>query len=543
MRNGIPVTFRGAPFLFWLPARSSAMRRAPSTTRVAIELLIFILHAAACASSLARVFPGIATSFARRFAKVRIDASASASSGGSGGSGGGKRRSGNKNKSDNALCYVDGSASTDGGRRRSGIGVWYSYGHALNYASATTTRSTDNNVVEMLAVYAAVVRHGRDDDLTVCSDSRVCCKKLERLTTTPSATRAGEWLDSATLCVAFALSKRRGKTTIRKVRAHVGGNHTSNARADQLALIGSKAGEREEETCGFAPRCEETRNGASIAAARAACDGRVLRELARFLSGEEGFGNGCIDGNGTSEARRRAHEGVMADVRRADRSGAESLVKPTPFSDDCTVTDVLALDCEMVGVGECGMESMLAQVCVVNEHGNTVYLSYSRAYKNVTDYRTRVSGILPRHVDGSAPEFSKVRAEVSELIKGRIVVGHALENDFAALELHHPRELTRDTAKWRPLLKPPRFTRPRRLRHLARDFCSLRIQSGDDAHDPAEDALAALCVYRKFRDNWEAQLKAAAQGKRARDAVRNRVPSTSLDVDASNSDDEDGGVK
>ena len=239
----------------------------------------------------------------------------------------------------------------------------------------------------------------------------------------------------------------------------------------------------------------------------------VALGLARCVAGDEVVGNGCIDGAASwDDARKRSHRDAYANVRPMDRD-ERALERPKPFSDDCSQTEVVALDCEMVGVGDGGLESMLAQVCVLNEHGNALYCSYSRAYKKVTDYRTHVSGILPRHVDSSAPEFAKVRADVAALIRGRIVVGHALENDFQALQLHHPRDDVRDTAVWRPLLRPPRFARPRKLRHLARDFCALRIQSGDAAHDPAEDALAALAVYRKFRENWEGQVASAKLGR------------------------------
>lgn len=176
----------------------------------------------------------------------------------------------------------------------------------------------------------------------------------------------------------------------------------------------------------------------------------------------------------------------------------------------------MALDCEMVGTGPDGEKSILAQVSIVNESGNTVYTSYAAPTKKVTDYRTHVSGILPRHVDPAvAPSFARVQAEVRELIKDRVVVGHALENDFDALQLRHPPDKIRDTAHWRPFLRMGRFSK--RLRHLARDHCGLKIQGG--AHDPAEDARAAMYLYLKFRDNWEGQVHATRQGRDGRGRI------------------------
>ena len=118
---------------------------------------------------------------------------------------------------------------------------------------------------------------------------------------------------------------------------------------------------------------------------------------------------------------------------------------------------MLALDCEMVGVGSDGKRSILAQVSVVNESGNAVYTSYVLT-KKVTDYRTHVSGILSRHLE-NAPSFSTVQSEVRVLLSGKIVVGHALENDFDALQMRHPPDMIRDTAHWRPFLRLGRFSK------------------------------------------------------------------------------------
>ena len=56
----------------------------------------------------------------------------------------------------------------------------------------------------------------------------------------------------------------------------------------------------------------------------------------------------------------------------------------------------------------------------------------------MTDYRTAVSGVRPEDLQG-APQFKEVQAEVSELLKGRILVGHAIKHDFKVLFLDHPK--------------------------------------------------------------------------------------------------------
>lgn len=57
------------------------------------------------------------------------------------------------------------------------------------------------------------------------------------------------------------------------------------------------------------------------------------------------------------------------------------------------------MDCEMVGVGPGGEESMLARVSIVNYFGKCVYDKYVKPTEKVTDYRTAVSGIRPGDIE------------------------------------------------------------------------------------------------------------------------------------------------
>ena len=74
--------------------------------------------------------------------------------------------------------------------------------------------------------------------------------------------------------------------------------------------------------------------------------------------------------------------------------------------------------------------------------------------------------------------FSEVQKRFDELLKDRIVVGHALKNDFKVLFLSHPRSLTRDTqlcAGKARLLK----TKLPALRKLAQQELGVTIQAGE----------------------------------------------------------------
>jgi len=104
-----------------------------------------------------------------------------------------------------------------------------------------------------------------------------------------------------------------------------------------------------------------------------------------------------------------------------------------------TLRRVVAIDCEMVGVGPItghkrrgGKQvSALARVSIVDFHGNIVLDAYVKPNEAVTDYRTSVSGIRPSDLSGEkAIPFAVAKAQVSHIFKGRIVVGHAIHYDL-----------------------------------------------------------------------------------------------------------------
>lgn len=57
-----------------------------------------------------------------------------------------------------------------------------------------------------------------------------------------------------------------------------------------------------------------------------------------------------------------------------------------------SVTDILGIDCEMVGVGDYTID-VLGRVSIVNEHGYCVYDTFVNPMEEVTDYCTQYSGI------------------------------------------------------------------------------------------------------------------------------------------------------
>jgi RNA exonuclease 4 len=60
-----------------------------------------------------------------------------------------------------------------------------------------------------------------------------------------------------------------------------------------------------------------------------------------------------------------------------------------------------------------------------------------------------VSGVRPEDLVG-APHFKEVRKRVSELLKGKILVGHGLKHDMQALFLGRDKRMLRDTSEYEP---------------------------------------------------------------------------------------------
>ena len=58
----------------------------------------------------------------------------------------------------------------------------------------------------------------------------------------------------------------------------------------------------------------------------------------------------------------------------------------------------VALDCEMVGTGYEGEDSMLARCSLVNRFGHVLYDKYVAPQEWVTDFRTKFSGIRVQDV-------------------------------------------------------------------------------------------------------------------------------------------------
>ncbi|CAK9045431.1 RNA exonuclease 4 [Durusdinium trenchii] len=171
--------------------------------------------------------------------------------------------------------------------------------------------------------------------------------------------------------------------------------------------------------------------------------------------------------------------------------------------------NVVAMDCEMVGVGPNGTRSVLARVSIVDSEGKVLLDKYVRPKERVTDFRTPITGITGSSLfrEGVISE-DEARELAAKAMDGKIVVGHSLQNDFQALLLSHPHVLIRDTSVYRPL-RPPGQKKTPSLRKLAEYWLQEKIQEG--THDSIQDAKTALRLYMLKSKAWEKQMRSAMQ--------------------------------
>ena len=110
----------------------------------------------------------------------------------------------------------------------------------------------------------------------------------------------------------------------------------------------------------------------------------------------------------------------------------------------------------MVGTGRNGKYSILARVSIVNHSGKILYNKYVKPRRKVTDYRTHISGIRQKDIE-NGENFTTVQKEVSEMLTGKILIGHGIRHDLNVLFLDHqkglrfydhPKENIRDTAMY-----------------------------------------------------------------------------------------------
>ncbi|KAJ8261355.1 hypothetical protein COCON_G00170780 [Conger conger] len=193
----------------------------------------------------------------------------------------------------------------------------------------------------------------------------------------------------------------------------------------------------------------------------------------------------------------RRRRGTKTDRQSTDAA----LVKDRAFEG---LTKAVAMDCEMVGVGPDGEESIVARVSLVNQFGKCIYDKYVKPTERVTDYRTAFSGIRPKDII-NGENVKTVQKDVADILQGRVLVGHAIHNDLKILFLDHPKKKIRDTQKYKPFKKTVKSGRPS-LKLLCEKILHVKVQQGE--HSSVQDAQATMRLYTLVKKQWEMDIKA-----------------------------------
>ena len=170
----------------------------------------------------------------------------------------------------------------------------------------------------------------------------------------------------------------------------------------------------------------------------------------------------------------------------------------------------VALDCEMVGIGTDGKKSALARVSIVDWNLDVIIDTFVQVPMRVTDFRTHVSGVEPKHIksQNNAMPVKECRDKVAKILKGKILVGHALTNDFKALMTSHSKDMIRDTAKYRPFQRYGNGKwRARKLRDLVKENLKGKDGFQEGEHDSIQDAMATMELFQVVFSQWEKELE------------------------------------
>ncbi|CAH2352394.1 RNA exonuclease 4 [[Candida] railenensis] len=163
----------------------------------------------------------------------------------------------------------------------------------------------------------------------------------------------------------------------------------------------------------------------------------------------------------------------------------------------------IAMDCEFVGVGFEGKESALARVSIVNFYGHVLLDTFVKPKEKVVDWRTWVSGVTPKHMN-SAITFEEAQTRSNDILKDRVLVGHAIHHDLDALFLSHPKYMIRDTSTFQPF-KQIAAGRTPSLKKLSLHFLKIDIQGAE--HSSVEDARATMLLFRLYRKQFEQSMR------------------------------------
>ncbi|XP_011099099.1 small RNA degrading nuclease 1 [Sesamum indicum] len=150
--------------------------------------------------------------------------------------------------------------------------------------------------------------------------------------------------------------------------------------------------------------------------------------------------------------------------------------------------DMIAIDCEMV-LCEDGTEA-LVKVCAVDRNLQVKLDEVVNPDKAIADYRTEITGISAKDLDGVTHSLKDVQKLLKKLLSnGTILVGHSLNNDLQALKLDHTRVV--DTSYVFKYANGPTNKKPS-LSLLCKAMLGYELRQKGNPHNCLDDACAAM---------------------------------------------------
>ncbi|XP_030638370.1 interferon-stimulated 20 kDa exonuclease-like 2 [Chanos chanos] len=256
-----------------------------------------------------------------------------------------------------------------------------------------------------------------------------------------------------------------------------------------------KQGECSSQPCPVFPKFVSAQPGLSVTSSTSAHTSSVKNNL--------GSGNAKILSSRPSSAALTSAQGsaVCSASQSQTLPALPSLKASSLFGNPLKY---VAMDCEMVGTGEKGRHSELARCSIVSYSGDVVYDKYIKPVNPVTDLRTRFSGIRWHHLRNATP-FPQAKKEILKILSGKVIIGHAIYNDFKVLSYSHPPSLVRDTSHI-PILNTKAGLsedQPASLKKLTKALFNKDIQVGRKGHSSVEDAKATMELYKLVEVEWE----------------------------------------
>ncbi|XP_020080019.1 small RNA degrading nuclease 1-like isoform X3 [Ananas comosus] len=171
---------------------------------------------------------------------------------------------------------------------------------------------------------------------------------------------------------------------------------------------------------------------------------------------------------------------------------------------------MISIDCEMV-LCQDGTESVV-KVCAVDQNLEVKLNKVVNPNKAVADYRTHITGISAKDLEGVTCSLVDVQKNLRKLLShGSILVGHSLYNDLHALKFDYPQVI--DTSYIFKYMDLPTGASPS-LNNLCKSVLGFAVREDGEPHNCLNDARAAMkLVLAKLEHGFDDPIEASGNNQ------------------------------